>query len=156
MTTITQPRVETIAVLGGVVAVRVDGSQTGGEYSVLEQLLPGGLATPLHVHRREDETFLVLEGEITVYRGEEMIAATAGDFMRLPRGVPHAFRVDSEQARLIDVVTPAGHENFFRLAGEPVEGLALPPMAGAPDMERLADAAARTDLEILGPPPFGD
>lgn len=154
VTTRTQADTETIAVLGGAVAVRVDGTQTGGDYSVVEQLLPGGMATPLHLHRREDETFVVLEGDITVLRGDETIAASAGDVVRLPRGVPHAFRVDSDRARLVDVVTPAGHEQFFRLAGEPTDGLSLGPPAGAPDMDRIVDAAARTDLEILGPPPF--
>lgn len=146
---------EIVAFLGGAIAVRVAAAETGGSYSVLEQVLPGGMATPLHVHAREDETFVVLEGAVTVVRGDETLDATAGEVVRLPRGIPHAFRVDSERARIIDVVTPGGHEEFFRRAGEPAGVLDLIPVEGPPDMERMAAAARTTGLEILGPPPFG-
>lgn len=157
MTTVTEPAAdEIIAFLGGAIAIRIPGERTGGAYAALEQVLPGRMATPLHVHDGEDETFHVLEGEITVLRGEETLTAGAGDVVRLPRGVPHAFRVDSDLARIVDVVTPAGHERFFRLAGEPRAALAPTPMSGPPDMGRMMAAAERVGLRILGPPPFGE
>ena len=154
MTTTTSQAPEALSLLGGTILIRIDGSETGGDYSVLEQVLPGGTATPLHIHPREDETFVVVDGEITVLRGDEHISARAGEVVQLPRGVPHALRVDSPSARIVDVVTPAGHEEFFRLAGEPIQELTGVRTEGAPDMERIVSAARQTGLEILGPPPF--
>ncbi|HWH13972.1 MAG TPA: cupin domain-containing protein, partial [Miltoncostaeaceae bacterium] len=142
------------AFLGGVVTVLLDGAATEGRQAVLEQRLPDGTATPLHVHDAEDETFLVLEGAITVLRGDTTLRAGAGDVVFLPRGVPHAFRVDTPEALLVDIVGPAGHERFFALAGEEI-----PPGDAAAadrpvDPARMMAAAAATGLRILGPPPF--
>ena len=145
---------EMISFLGGAIAVRVDGAQTAGAFALIDQLLPRGAATPLHVHPTQDETFYVISGAITVYRGGELAAASAGDLVALPRGIPHAFRVDSDEARLLDVTAPAGHERFFRLAGDPAEAFRLDPDGGAPDFGRIEAAAAETELELLGPPPF--
>ena len=89
---------ELIAFLGEVVAVRVDGDDTGGAFAVLEHLLPGGLAPPLHVQAHEDETFYVLDGQLAVHLDGRESRAQTGDVIRLPRGVPHAFAVVSDGA----------------------------------------------------------
>ena len=146
---------EAIAFLGEVCAIRLTSEQTGGAVGVLEHLLPHGMATPLHVQSREDELFYVLEGQITVWMDGERSDATAGDVVWLPRGRAHAFRVDSERARLLGLSVPGGHEKFFRLAGEPASEFDLAAVATVPpDMARMAAAADAADVEILGPPPF--
>jgi quercetin dioxygenase-like cupin family protein len=146
---------EKFAFLGEVVAIRIDGESTGGAFALLEHLLPQGLATPLHVQRNEDETFYVLEGEITVYLDGEVSRAAPGDVVWLPRGLPHAFQVESEHARLLGLSTPAGHERFFALAGEPTDALALEAQTSQPpDFARMNAAAETTGVEILAPPPF--
>ena len=146
---------ETIAFLGEVCAIRLTSEQTGGAVAVIEHLLPRGMATPLHVQAREDELFYVLEGQITVWMGGEQTEATAGDVVWLPRGQAHAFRVDSDRARVLGLSVPGGHERFFRLGGEPATELDLAAVGTIPpDMDRMAAAAAATDVEILGPPPF--
>lgn len=71
--------------------------------------------------------------------------------MHVPAGAPHAFRVDSEVARFLDLTTPQ-HEGFMRAAGEPAGERVLPPQ-GPPDMEKLEAAAKEYGVEILGPPP---
>lgn len=154
MTTITTA--ETFAFMGEVVAVRLPAERTGGAVSVLEHLAPHGLATPLHVQPNEDEAFYLLEGRITVYLDGELFEAGAGEVVYLPRGVPHAFRVDSEQARIIALSVPGHHEQFFRLAGDPVDVFDLAEAATPepPDFGRLAAAAAESGFELLGPPPF--
>jgi hypothetical protein len=121
----------------------------------MEHLLPYGMARPLHVQAREDELFYVLEGQITVWMDGERNDATAGDVVWLPRGRAHAFRVDSERARVLGLSVPGSHEQFFRLAGDPAGEFDLG--AGGtvpPDMDRMAAAAAAANVEILGPPPF--
>lgn len=76
---------------------------------------------------------------------------SAGSFVHLPAGAPHAFQVDSETARFLDLTTPQ-HERFMRAAGEPAQGRILPP-GGLPDMDRVGAAAQRYGVEIIGPPP---
>jgi quercetin dioxygenase-like cupin family protein len=152
-TTSSLERSQLVSLMGGVIGVRVDGAQTDGTFALLDQLLPQDAATPLHVHPDQDETFYVISGQITVYRDGALSTASAGDVVSLPRGIPHAFRVDSERAHVLDITTPAGHEQFFRLAGEPTDAFALGE-SGPPDLARMALAAEQSGLELLGPPPF--
>ncbi len=63
----------------------------------------------------------------------------------------HAFQVDSETARFLDLTTHQ-HELFIRAAADPAQGRVLPP-EGPPDMERVEAAAREYGVEILGPPP---
>jgi quercetin dioxygenase-like cupin family protein len=145
------------SLLDGVSAIRVSGEQTAGTFALVEQLLPQGMATPLHVQPNEDEAYYVLEGELTLCVDGALSSATAGDVTFVPRGVPHAFQVRSEHAHFLAFTTPAGHERFFRLVGDPVASFSLDAHSPeVPDFERLAAAAAQAGFEILGPPPFED
>ena len=97
---------------------------------------------------------MVIDGEATFFVGGEVIEATAGSYVFLPRGIPHAFRVDSEIARLFVLITPAGFENFLFDLSVPARDLILPPPPDSPpEFGAIAAAAARYECEILGPPP---
>jgi len=134
------------------VTMRATSEQTGGEFIRIEELAPRGTATPLHVHPTDDESFYILEGEMTFYLDDgQPIPASAGSFVPIPKGyVPHAFQVDSETARFL-VLTRPPHEHFVR-AAEPAPSRTLPPQE-PPDMEKVGAAAAEYGLEIQGPPP---
>jgi quercetin dioxygenase-like cupin family protein len=98
----------------------VTGEESGGAYFAMEALVPTGGGPPPHVHRREDETFYLLEGEIEFRLGDETITAGAGDFVNVPRGTVHSFRnAGSETARMVLTFTPAGMEHFFEETLEP-------------------------------------
>jgi quercetin dioxygenase-like cupin family protein len=126
---------------------------TGGHVAVIEQLAPRGAGSPLHVHRREDEWFYVIEGALTFWVGGEVIDAPAGSFVYGPRDIPHTFVVASEQARFLLVAEPAGIDEFFTAAGEPAARLEIPPAATEPpDIAGLTALAASYGIEILGPP----
>ena len=112
---------------GGLAVLRVTGDQTEGRYAVMELLAPKGFASPLHIHRREDEFFVVLSGEVRVQHGEAVIEAVAGAVIYGARDVAHAFHVDSAEARLLLFFGPAGVEGFFREGGKPAGSLGLPP-----------------------------
>jgi quercetin dioxygenase-like cupin family protein len=71
-----------------------EGEQTGGAFGLIDNLMPAGFASPYHVHRNEDESFYVVEGEMTFCVGEERVEAEAGAFVYGPRGVPHGFEVE--------------------------------------------------------------
>jgi quercetin dioxygenase-like cupin family protein len=139
---------------GGLMIVRAAGEDTGEQLAVHEHLSFGGMVTPLHVQPREDEMFYLLEGSMTFYLDGDVQSVSAGGTAFVPRGTPHAIRVDSEAARYLVLNTPAGHERFFRAVGEPAKERTLPPPPDAPpDAERMAAAARDAGFEILGPPP---
>ena len=88
---------------GMLVTMKATAEQTGGEFILVEELAPRGTATPLHVHPEDDESFYILEGELTFYLEDgEPLPASAGSFVHIPKGyVPHAYQVDSETARFL-------------------------------------------------------
>jgi quercetin dioxygenase-like cupin family protein len=132
--------------------VRATGDATGGAYGLVESWIPAGFSPPLHVHRREDEAFFVLEGHVRFRAAEREIVGGPGTYVFLPREVPHTFVVEGEEiAHMLTLLTPGGGEGFFVDAGRTPEGPGLPP-PGPPDVERLARVAAQYGAEILGPP----
>ena len=138
---------------GGLAVLRATGDQTEGRYAVLELLAPKGFASPLHIHRKEDELFFVLSGEVRVQHGEAVIEAVAGSVVYGPRDVAHAFHVDSAEARLLLFFGPAGAEGFFREGGKPARSLGLPPADEQfLDKQALKEVASRYDQEFVGPP----
>src|SRR6266516_962857 len=112
---------------GGLGVLKATGDQTEGRFTAMELLAPKGFASPLHIHREEDEFFLVLSGEVRVQHGEDVIEAVAGSLVYGPRGVAHRFHVDSAEARMLLFFGPAGVEGFFREAGKPARSRELPP-----------------------------
>src|SRR2546426_1564316 len=119
----------------------VDGETTGGAFSLVEHPLPPrALGAPVHTHRNEDEYSYVLEGRIGVQLGDEVIEAGPGELVLKPRGVPHAFwNAGDEPARLLELISPAGFENYFR---------ELAPLLAAaePDETAIGEVLARYEL----------
>jgi len=140
--------------LGALSQVRLSGEQTAGAFSLTDNLNRRGNGSPVHVHDREDETILVLDGDLRVIVGEDDYAAGPGTVAVLPRCLRHAYVVTSATARFLTLHTPAGFEQFAAEAGEPAQRLTLPPPpAGPPDQAALAQIAARHHITILAPPP---
>lgn len=141
----------------GRLTVKAGGAETGGRFAQLETDDPRGTATPLHVHRNEDETFYVIEGEISVLAGGERIDLAAGGFAFAPRDVAHAYIVRSERARLLTTLSPAGLEELFVACGVPVTSGQRPAGEVLPALEELVRLFAGYGCEIVGPPPaLGD
>jgi quercetin dioxygenase-like cupin family protein len=140
--------------LGALSQVRLSGEQTGGAFSLRDNLARRGNASPVHVHDRDDETFFVLDGELRVLAGEDDDTAGPGTVAVLPRRLRHAYVVTSATARFLTLHAPAGFEQFAAEVGQPARALTLPPPpAGPPDLAALAQAAARHGITILAPPP---
>ena len=117
----------------------------GEGFSLVEHpIAPRTLAAPMHVHEHEDEYSYVLEGEVGVQIGDEVLYAQAGDLVFKPRGVWHAFwnRTD-EPARVLEIISPGGFERYFAELAP-----LLPPARLAPDFEGLAALQARYGLTM--------
>ena len=144
-------RGDTLRHQGALVRVPVAGEATGGRFALIETRARRGDGPPRHLHTREDEVVYVLEGRLTVYRGEEPLDAPAGTCVLLPRGGEHTYRVESEEARLLVFLLPAGLEGCYRELDQAARGADGAPGEGSDQVERLVATAARYGVEITGP-----
>src|ERR1700691_6210917 len=87
----------TIGVVGDVYRFLATGDETDGKYALIEALVPPGGGPPPHIHSREEEAFYILEGELTLFVGEQRIAARAGTFANVPVGTLHRFRNEGDK-----------------------------------------------------------
>lgn len=147
-------RTEPLWFLGTLARIKLDGAQTGGRFALWDGELPHGAAPPLHSHP-QDETFYVLDGEVTVWIDDEPRLCRAGAVAFAPGGVPHTFRVESDTARMLFLSTPAGIEEYVRALGEPAEWPWLQPPPDGPRIppERIEAVERSLGMVRHGPPP---
>jgi quercetin dioxygenase-like cupin family protein len=112
--------------LGTLATIKVRGETSGGRFALIEFLFPRHTSPPLHTHP-QDESYIVLEGRLTVQAGEQRFELLAGAAAVVPTGVAHTFRVDSESARVLVLSTPAGLERLVRDGAVPASQPTLPP-----------------------------
>ena len=145
---------EALWFMGFLATIKASAGETGGRVAVIHHLGPQDAGSPLHVHHQENEWFYILDGELTVWVGGEVIRAPAGSFVFGPQGTPHTFTVSSPQgASFLLVTEPGGFEAFMRTCAEPAHSLTLPPPpASPPDLAQIAAIAAEYGIEIVGPP----
>jgi quercetin dioxygenase-like cupin family protein len=130
--------------------------ETGGLFDVSLVTQPPGIATPLHVHTNEAEAFYLIEGTMTYRAGEETHRLAAGDFIYLPKGVPHAFRITgSTPVRFLGLVAPGGLMALYDEVGMPARERRLPGadgLAAAEEIPRWNEVGPRYGLTVVGPP----
>jgi quercetin dioxygenase-like cupin family protein len=145
---------EALWFMGFLATIQASAGETGGRVAVIHHLGPQDAGSPRHVHHRENEWFYILDGELTVWVGGQVISAPAGSFVFGPQGTPHTFTVSSPQgASFLLVTEPGGFEAFMRTCAEPARSLTLPPPpASPPDPAQMAALAAEYGIEIIGPP----
>src|SRR4051795_8014749 len=86
--------------LGTLATIRVPGEAVGDRYSLIEFVFPHGASPPLHTHP-QDESYIVLEGALTIQAADECFVLEAGGTAAVPSGVPHTFRVESDTAHVL-------------------------------------------------------
>jgi quercetin dioxygenase-like cupin family protein len=137
--------------LGTLVTIRVPGEAVDGRYALLEFLFPHHASPPRHTHP-QDESYVVLEGRLTIEAGDRRFELGPGGAAAVPMGLAHTFRVDSDMARVLVLSTPAGLERLVRDAGVPAAAPTLPPPATPrPAGEELAEIFERHGQVNLGP-----
>lgn len=143
------------------VQFKIDGTDTGGALSVVEHPFEVGALVRPHVHTREDEISIVLEGQIGFRSEDQEVVLGAGGYIIKPRNQVHAmWNAGTTPARMIEIISPAGFESFFRAFADlneagPIDPAAVAVLAaefGLPyaDPDWLPDVIARYDLT---PPP---
>jgi quercetin dioxygenase-like cupin family protein len=124
------------------VGFRLDGKDTGDQVAIVEHTFPAGALVPPHVHTREDEFSIVTAGAIGFRSGADEVVLEAGGYITKPRGELHTmWNAGSEEARMIEVITPAGFERFFRELADLVE-------AGPPSPDDLMSLAGGYGLFV--------
>ena len=127
--------------IGGTAVVKADAGQTAGAVSVVELVVGPRNGPALHRHQREDELWVVVDGEFRFKAGDQMLEASTGGMAFGPRGLAHCFQnTGDEPGRLLVVTTPAGLEGFFR------------DFAAHGDPARLVETGLAYGLEFVGPP----
>jgi mannose-6-phosphate isomerase-like protein (cupin superfamily) len=125
---------------------KLEAPESEGRFAVVEHPIPPrSLAAPLHYHHREDEYSFVLEGRLGALLGDRVVEAGPGAWVLKPRGEWHAFwNAGDTPCRIIEVISPAGFENYFREVAEVFTDAAGSP----PDLVRFAEVNARYGLEM--------
>ena len=142
--TVVQPGAGAAGPIGSIgVQFKLDGDHSLGNLSIVEHPFPVGALVPLHLHTREDEYSIVLQGEIGFRSGGTEVVLGAGGYIVKPRNEMHTmWNAGKVDARMIEIIQPAGFEHFFRGLVDLVSG-------GIPDPEELARLADKYGL-VLG------
>ena len=133
--------------------ILAEGKDTNNAFSLMWQVCRQGSGPGPHTHT-QDEGFYVLDGQVTYLADGNEMVATAGDFIWIPRGTEHGFRVDSPTTTLLNCYTPAGFEQTIIEAGTPAGSFELPP-AGLPNtlpMPAMMELMKRVGMDVLHKP----
>lgn len=123
---------------------RLSSTDSNNALSIIDVHMYKGTEPPRHVHDLEDETFIIMDGEVTFFISEMMIKAYPGEIVFAPRGVAHSFRIDTETAKFRQVITPGGFDKFFwqqsvpYSAGEPIKPIGPPSPEAVQSVLKLA------------------
>lgn len=146
---------DTYLFLGVTMKILISSDQTGDQFCMVEGIMPPGDAPPMHIHQREDESMLQLEGELEVTIGDEVFELKPNETYFAPRGIPQRLRNrGSVPARSIAVMTPGGFDRLIAKIGIPMrDGVpVVPPSPPTPQqMAEVLAAMAEFGIEVLPP-----
>jgi mannose-6-phosphate isomerase-like protein (cupin superfamily) len=150
----THPKV--FVFLGVQMKILLSSSDTGGQFSLVEGIMPAGGDGGLHIHLREDESMHLLEGQLEVTIGEKVFDLKPGESYFAPRGIPQRLRNrGSVPARSLMIMSPSTFDEFIACAGVPVVDGETQPAAETPtpeQIQRLVALARRFGIKILEAP----
>lgn len=134
---------KSLQIRGNRVDIKAASEDTEDAFAVLEyRLAPQTPGPPPHLHRRTDEAFYVLEGELTFHLDDRSIEASPGAFVLVPRGAIHTFEnAAASEARFLELVAPGSFAGYFE---EMVA--ALPAGGGPPDPATVTALYEKYDI----------
>ena len=113
--------------LNALVVTKADYTETGGAYYLMEHLFTAASNPPTHIHVDEEEAFYVIDGELEIEVDGVTTVARPGSFVLAPSGLPHAFRVMSDTARVLSISSAPVREHERRVPALPSRKSASPP-----------------------------
>jgi quercetin dioxygenase-like cupin family protein len=129
--------------LGVLWMILAEAKDTGGAYSIMEQVMPKSPGPVVHLHEKEDEAFYILEGHAVYMINDQKFEARTGDFLSIPKHSWHSFECLAHETRVLNFYAPAGFERLIIESGTPATSLTLPPDDLAPPdrhmVQRLLD-----------------
>jgi quercetin dioxygenase-like cupin family protein len=139
--------------MGTEYSITVRRSDSAGAVGIFEGVVPAGEGPPVHIHHHEDEVIHVIEGSYEFWLDGTRFTRSPGASVFLPRGVPHTFRVQSQTARILGIMTPGHFEGLFRELGVQATRRELPERGRVPfDVSRVMAEQRRRGTEVVGPP----
>jgi quercetin dioxygenase-like cupin family protein len=127
--------------LGGLWTFLATSEDTGGKFTLVDIMVRKGLQPPCHTHTNEDETYYILEGEVTFKVGGKEYLLKKGDYIHCPKGIPHEWQSETSTSRFLTLVAPAGLEGLWLPLSRPADKLELPSPPGPPNPEFLQKVA---------------
>jgi quercetin 2,3-dioxygenase len=125
-----------------------------GQFITVATEGPPGARVPDHYHEKHTENFFCLDGRMTMWADGAELPLLPGDFLHVPAGTVHGFRLDAPFTRFVGFLTPGLFEPFFRYMGEPYEGYVFPVKPGRSRFDRVLQHMNELDLKFVGGP-FG-
>jgi quercetin dioxygenase-like cupin family protein len=144
----------TLAYMGSLMTVLVDGSETKRQFALMEYRAKPGNEPPPHVHELEDEALYILEGEIEAYQGDEVVTLGPGECLFAPKGTPHAWYILTPHLRMLIMVQPSRSDQYFRQMGSPTLSMELPSDGvtyAMSDPEHAISVGRQYGIKILSP-----
>jgi quercetin dioxygenase-like cupin family protein len=135
--------------MGHLISLLLTTKETNGDFALLQAIERRGFEPPPHIHTKEDESFIILKGEVEYTVDNQKFTAMAGDVMFLPKNIQHSFKIQTETLETMILLSPGGFENYFVEMSEPAGALELPPVPkGRPDIEKLIATASRYGIKF--------
>ncbi len=139
----------TRAIPGAVFSFLARGSETDGRHALIKILVEKGAEPPAHTHTREDESYFILKGSIEYTIGGDKLTVKEGEYVYLPKDVPHSFTILSERAEVLMYISPAGLDQWFWDNSTPApDGKSLPVPQGPPPADVIKHFV--TSLQAYG------
>jgi quercetin 2,3-dioxygenase len=125
---------------------------TNGAFIALTTIGPQGGPIPKHFHEKHAETFFCVDGRMTMWGGEDEVTLHPGDFLHVPAGTIHSYRLDAPYTRFVGLLAPGLFEPFFRAMCEPFAGYVFPSTPGPVRFDRVMQRMRELDLKLVDPP----
>ncbi len=140
---------KTVSAMSNEITYKAVSEETGGAYALIEYKVgPEFAGNPRSIQRNRETALYVLEGELTVQVGDQIVKAPAGAFIQVPRGTVFAFSKEGPKpARFLALYSPGGFEKYFEELPAVIEKHGYPP---PPDV--MSELVGKYGLEVVGPP----
>ncbi|WP_046226281.1 quercetin 2,3-dioxygenase [Paenibacillus dauci] len=125
---------------------------TDGGYIIVASDGPKGDEIVSHYHDHHTETFFCTQGRMTMWANDEEIQLFPGDFLHVPAGTVHSYRLDDHFTKVVGLLVSGLFEPFFRLLGDEYEHYMFPNNPGPARIDRLMENIDKLDLNVVGPP----